>query len=176
MANLLFLFPQEKYVKEFRALAEAASSLKKYEGLPATTAYEISKINERLENYRAGGFKIYHAVFSQYGAILKDQISKEITPKPGDVLLPFNITVFDSDHEHGAAYEEFLKIVQFSNPRIIGGFHSGDCVRKAQHAARAVGISPFIDEDLTDRSLSVYDALPIVKGFACRSRRAPAEG
>jgi len=178
MANrLLFLFPQEKYVREFLTLAKTASILKKkYKGLPEKTAYEISKINERLENYRAGGYKIYYAVFSHYNAILKDQISSAITPKPGDVLLPFNVAVFDNydDNQEGAAYEEFLKVVQFSNPKIIGGFHAGDCVKKAQDAARAVGIVPFVDESLTDRSLSVYGVMPIVKGFACRARRAPA--
>jgi hypothetical protein len=161
--NLLFMFPQKAFDAHFATISRvAAKELKKYRGLESKTLYELCKINERLESYRAAGFKVYHAVYAwPDGEVDEDAISDIITPKPGDVLLPVRTERLFTERR---ARKEFIRAVRASQPSVVGGFHYMDCVWKAQCAALEEGLSGFVDEGLTDKKLTLSnnDVLELV--------------
>lgn len=157
MPNLLFLFPDPKYIWNFlRDAAEYGTKYPPYgdvKDLRALTKYELCMISGRLDAYRDAGFTVHHAVFDDHEDIVPEEgVSDILVPKPCDIVVPAGVTRLQISQW---IFPDFERLVGQVRPRVIGGFHVGMCVDSAHEAAHKLGIPCVVDQDITDFSLTL---------------------
>ena len=123
--------------------------------VPEKKVWERFKLyNTLLDEYRTQGYTIAWGLFDHEwrpGSPDTRSISWLFNIQKDDLFVPVGVTKKELDKSQ---YPDPTKVIQ-SLPNathiVCGGFHSGDCVRRYNEAAKTIGIRSTVDSLLTEQ-------------------------